>query len=146
MAVERSYTKFGAMLTELEIAAADRLADAEALLVAGRYATSIAMGIYSLEIYLKVGVCKRLDLPALPKAFEIHDLESLLVLTGLSVAFDSAPQPVRTNWEKIVIDSGEINALRYQPGSLRSQAQARAFLSQLRDPNDGVIPWFLTQF
>ena len=41
-------------------------------------------GIYASEIYLKVRACKKLDLDELPRAFELHDLDGLLVVSGLS--------------------------------------------------------------
>jgi hypothetical protein len=72
-----SFSTTGTLSTDLQIAAQDRLFDAEALFSAGRFASTIAMGVYSLEIHLKVLICKRLNLSALPKPFETHDLEGL---------------------------------------------------------------------
>jgi hypothetical protein len=74
MAGGSKLSTLGALVSDLQVAAADRLLDAEALLAAGRYAAAIAIGVYSLEIYLKVRICQTLNLPALPKLFEIHDL------------------------------------------------------------------------
>jgi hypothetical protein len=94
MAGGSKLSTLGAMLADLQQAAADRLQDADALFAAGRYASAIAMGVYSLEIHLKVRVCQRINLSALPKMFEIRDLEGLLVVTGLRAARDAAPPPV----------------------------------------------------
>jgi hypothetical protein len=135
----------GALLTDLQLAAADRLQDADALLAAGRYASAIAMGIYSLEIHLKVRICRKLNLTALPRLFEIHELEGLLVLTGLQTSRNVAPHPVQQNWGSIAVEAERINDLRYLPSATWSQSDAQTFLQKLRDPPDGVWPWLLAQ-
>jgi hypothetical protein len=145
MANGKSFAKLGAPLSELRAAAADRLQDAEALFLSARFASAIAMGVYSLEIHLKVRICQQLNLHALPSLFEIHDLEGLLVLCGLQSARNSASAAVRQNWDEIVDRASQINQLRYQPTSNWTQAQVRTFLEQLRDPPDGVLPWLLAQ-
>jgi len=40
--------------------------------------------LYALEICLKARICKKLDQPKLPTAFEIHDIDGLLLLAGLA--------------------------------------------------------------
>jgi hypothetical protein len=81
MANERLFAKLGAPVSELRAAAQDRLRDADVLFLAGRFASAIAMGVYSLEIHLKVRICERLNLEQLPSLVQIHDLVSLLVLS-----------------------------------------------------------------
>ena len=56
MAAGPKFSTLGADVADLQAAAADRLLDAEALFAAGRFASAIAMGLYSLEIQLKVWV------------------------------------------------------------------------------------------
>jgi hypothetical protein len=58
MARELRFSSLGAPQSDLQAAAAERLQDAELLFAAGRFPSAIAMGIYSLEIYLKVLICK----------------------------------------------------------------------------------------
>jgi hypothetical protein len=145
MANGRSFAKLGAPLSELQAAAADRLQDAEALFSPARFASAIAMGVYSLEIHLKVRICQKLDLHALPSLFETHDLEGLLVLCGLQTARNSASAVMRKNWDAIVDRSSQINQLRYQSSSHLTQSHVQTFLEQLRDPPDGVLPWLLAQ-
>jgi hypothetical protein len=135
----------GALLADLQQAAADRLQDADALFAAGRYASAIAMGVYSLEIHLKVRICQKLNLTALPRAFEIHELPGLLVLTGLQAARLAAPNPFQQNWQDIVLLAEDVNDLRYKPSAKWSQADAQTFLQKLRDPPDGVLPWLFAQ-
>ena len=92
------FAKLGSSVADLDTAWRDRLADAEALLAAGRNGWAIATGLYALEIRLKVLVCRRLDIDKLPKAFEVHDLSSLLLLAGLSQRILRKPaRTVKTN-------------------------------------------------
>jgi hypothetical protein len=145
MALGSKFSTPGARLADLQTAAIDRLTDAEVLFAAGRFASTIAMGAYSLEIRLKVRICTRLNLHALPKAFEIHDLEGLLVMCGLQAARDAAPAAVQQNWADIADQASLINEFRYLPASNWNQTHAAAFLQQLRDPPEGVLPWLLAQ-
>jgi len=135
----------GASVAELQVAAVDRLLDAEALFTVGRYASAIAMGVYALEIHLKVRICRRLYLTALPRAFEIHELQGLLILTGLLGARLAAPPQVQQNWEYLADEAERINDLRYAPSANWSQSGAQTFLQELRDPPNGVLPWLLAQ-
>ena len=145
MAAGSKFATLGASLTDLEASAAERLQDAEMLLAAGRFPSAIAMGVYSLEIHLKVLICKKLNLIGLPRAFEIHELESLLVLSGLQAARDSESPSIQFNWEEIVDQSLQINEMRYLSPANWNQREAEAFFQQLRDSPDGVLPWLLAQ-
>jgi hypothetical protein len=146
MAGEQKFTKLGATILDLEMAWQDRWTDAEALLTAGRFAGAIMDALYALEIRLKVLICKRLDLEALPKAFEIHDLDSLLLLAGLSRRLQRrSAVNVRNNWDHIMVRAQEINDIRYRPASNWSQRAAVLLFSQLRDLPDGVLPWLSKQ-
>ena len=60
-----------------------RLSDFRALWKTGRYHAAIYMSGYALEACLKCAICKNLKLDQLPKVFEYHDLESLLLFSGL---------------------------------------------------------------
>jgi hypothetical protein len=140
MAGGSKFATLGAPLADLDASASERLQDADMLFAAGRFGSAIAMGVYSLEIHLKVRICKKLNLTGLPKAFEIHELESLLVLSGLQAARDSAPPPLQFNWEEIADRSLQINDMRYLSLSNWNQSDALTFLQQLRDPPDGVLP------
>ena len=147
MARDRSYAKLGTDVADLDAAAGERLLDAEALFAGGRYASSVALGLYALEIALKAKTCRRLDLGGLPRPFEIHELDELLVLCGLSRRLDD-PQflKVKANWDSIVIGQApHVNDLRYLPGQHVTRVEAEDFLRQLRDPPDGVLPWLSTQ-
>jgi hypothetical protein len=145
MAGGPKYTSFGVSLADLRLAAQDRLADADALYAAARYASAIGMGIYALEIYLKTRICDRLRVNALPIPFQIHELDGLLLLSGLSSAKDAANPRVRYNWDSVADLAVKVNDLRYLPGQNWTQQQVQDFLQQLRDPPDGVLPWLSGQ-
>jgi len=140
------FTKLGDALVDLETAWQARLADAEALFAAGRNGGAIATGLYALEIRLKVAICKRLDLERLPKNFEIHDLQALLLLAGWSRRIDrKSARKVKAIWDAIVRQSEELNKLRYTGDKNWTHAQAATFLNQLKDPPNGVLPWLSAQ-
>jgi len=129
MAGERSFASLGAKVSELEVAWKDRLEDANHLRSAGRYLSAIAMGLYALEILLKVRICRRLDLKSLPKPFEIHELDGLLIVSGLSRKLVLKPaRQVRANWTKLKQTAKELNDLRYQPNTSKTQFEAEEFL------------------
>lgn len=142
MARDNAFTSLGSTRSELEQAWRDRLEDAEVLLAKGRYAASIASGIYALEIRLKVLICDRLELDSLPKLFETHHLRGLLYMAGLARRLESERESaVRRNWDGIVLVSDSLNDLRYKPNALWTEEQSSRFLDQLRTPPNGVIPW-----
>ena len=101
------------------------------------------MGVYSLEIHLKVLICRRLNITASPRAFEIHEIDGLLVLSGLKATRDSAPVVVRENWAEVEYQASSINEFRYLPDNSWNQNDAAVFLQRLRHPPDRVLPWLL---
>jgi hypothetical protein len=145
------FTVFGATLADIRAAYQDRLAEANELLLAGngRHGTAMALAIYAVEIYLKVRICERLDLDALPRAFQIHDLESLLVLSGLKRRMDAlGKHPVESNWDDLIsppLRLLHINDLRYRPNSIWTEADAVEVLTKIQDPVHGVLPWLSAQ-
>jgi hypothetical protein len=141
----RDYQSPGAILADLDRAALDRLADADAMFLSGRPAAAISMGVYGLEISLKARICRKLDLARLPRPFEIHDLEGLLTLSGLAARMKTAPSGVQLNWDVILLLASKINELRYSPDSNWTQRQAQDFLERLRNPPEGVLTWLTTQ-
>jgi hypothetical protein len=147
MAGEKKFAKLGAKLADLEEANSDRLKDAEALINGGCHASAIAMGLYALEITLKIAICRRLDIAALPVEFQVHDFEGLLVLSGLSNRLNAVDfAEIKKNWDFLVGEYGpaQVSNLRYARGSF-SDDQSKDVLRRLRDPVEGVLPWVLAQ-
>jgi hypothetical protein len=146
MAAKGEFTKLGAARADLEAAWQDRLAEAHALHTAGRHAWAIATALYALEIRLKVIICKRLDLDRLPRAFETHDLESLLLLAGLSRRIEKrSARKVKENWEKILPLAEVVNDIRYQPAAKWAPQEAADLFGRLNDPTAGVMSWLSKQ-
>jgi hypothetical protein len=143
------FTKLGAALLDLRNAYPDRLAEANLLLNSGHTGSAIALGLFALEIYLKMRICERLDLAELPKAFHIHALDGLLVLSGLKTRMDSlSTQPVKANWEYLTSPNlrvQHIGELRYKPNDSWSQAYADDILKKIQDPTEGVLTWLSAQ-
>jgi HEPN domain-containing protein len=148
MAGERSLTKLGDSASDLDQASKDRLEDAEQLLKTGRYAASMMHGLYALEIKLKVIICRRLDVANLPRVFETHDLEALMLHAGLAEKIRNVKRPrdVTQNWIDLKTVSADLERLRYIPDPVRwDRRAAELVLSQLRDPPHGVLLWLAKQ-
>jgi hypothetical protein len=141
------YAMPGGSAADLTAAAAERLLDARALLASNRFASAIVMALYALEISLKAKICSRLDLTHLPKPFEIHELDELLILTGLSRKLDD-PASIRVKSHRDAIVTGQakhVNDLRYLPSTHVTQPLALSMVQQLMDPVDGVLAWLASQ-
>lgn len=138
----QSFGTFGADAADLEQAYRDRLEDARALLAHGRHAAAVMFGTYSIEILLKRLICKTIHEPKLPTAFQVHDLEGLLVIAGprrrLNMRKNAA---VKTNWDSIAAVAEEAINYRYEPVQVVSAAGAEQFVQKLTDSADGIIPW-----
>jgi hypothetical protein len=147
MAGERSFASLGARSIDLDVAWNDRLEDAEHLFNAGRNPTAISMGLYALGILLKVRICRILHLDQLPRPFEIHDLEGLMMVSGLRHALiKKHALPVKKNWTKI-IKTFAVNhhEMRYLSNTVKSRQEAEEFFELLNHPTNGVIPWISRQ-
>lgn len=146
---DRSFNKLGAALADLDEASRDRLKDARVLAAAGHPASALVAAYYSVEIRLKALICTRLDLLNLPTAFQTHDLEGLLTLSGLSRRMESsAPPGVRFHWEELVRLFPKLDVIRYLPeGSAvllaigQSSRDASDLIASLDHPTDGVLTW-----
>jgi hypothetical protein len=148
MAVERSLTKLGASVSDLDQASRERLDDAEVLLRGGRYAAAIIHGLYALEIKLKVIICRRLDILNMPRVFETHDLEALMLHTGLDRKIRNVKRPkeVAQNWHELLDLADDLEGLRYRPDPVKwNRHKAELVLHQLRDPSHGVLLWLTKQ-
>jgi hypothetical protein len=145
----RSLTTLGNAVSDLEQTALDRLEDAEVLLRAGRYPSAIAFGLYALEIQFKVVICRRLDVASLPRVFETHELEALMLHSGLSnkVRRVKRPKALQKNWDELLQLSKtySIDQFRYRPDPAWDEQLAKRVLHQLRDPPNGLLLWLRKQ-
>lgn len=92
---------------ELKKIADERLKDAEALLLAGRYDGAIYLGGYVVELALKSRICRTLNWKGFPQtrsefqkylSFKTHDLDVLLSLAG---AEDSIKTGYFAEWSAV---------------------------------------------
>jgi hypothetical protein len=146
MAWEHALAKPGERRDDLISAAAERLIDARVLHDHGRFVAAIMMCVYCLEIALKVQICKRLDLEALPRAFQFHDVQGLLVSGGLSRAIEQAPN-ILNRLDKIQGEYGDLSRLRYGHDPKYDQSKSEELLDWLTDPDPslGVLAWLSGQ-
>ena len=71
--------------TSLHSLAEERLKDARALLDKERYDGAVYIGGYAVELVLKARICDTLNVDEYPvklPGFKIHDLDTLLLLSG----------------------------------------------------------------
>lgn len=148
MAGRDSLTKLNpdASVAVLGTAARERLLDAEVLLQAGRFASAIAFGLYALEIELKVVICRRLDLSALPIIIQTHDLSGLTLHSGLVTKIQRVKRPrdLSKNWNEL-LKLPSTDELRYDLDPSWDERKAERVLRLLRDAPNGVLPWLRRQ-
>ena len=129
-------------LVDLEAAWREREREAAAL-AAGYPATSLTLRLYALEIRIKTMICRRLAINYLPKHCKTHELEELMIFTGLIAELDDpANAGIRQNWDVLVhFAKTRLNNVRYLPGNALTAADLTRLLNALDDPSDGVWPW-----
>ena len=148
MAGPTQYSKPGTSVAHLELALEGRLSDAELLYNASHVTSAIVSFVYAVEIQLKILICRHLDLEKLPRAFEIHDLQELIVLTGLSrrVSLKGEDEsPIVESWSLLTKISNDITNMRYGPPDDQEMATATDVRSYVIHDQKGIIPWLLRQ-
>ena len=133
---------------DLRLLADARVADAEALLIAGRWAAAYYLAGYVVECALKACVSLRFREHEVPDKkmvddFYTHRLDILLGISGLKNVLDvriRADPPFRRNWDT-VRDWNE--ASRYNHST--TETEAREMLRAVTDPSFGVLTWLKTQ-
>jgi hypothetical protein len=129
-------------LVDLDAAWREREIEAAAL-AANFPTTSLALRVYALEIRIKVIICKRLAIDYLPKHCKTHELDELIIFTGLSSELDDpANAGIRQSWDVLVdFAKTRLNRIRYLPASALAPADLNRQLIALDDPRDGVWTW-----
>lgn len=130
-------------LSDLEAAWKEREAEASLLANAGHFGVALASRLYALEIRIKVRICKHLGLILLPKHCKTHDLDELVLFTGLwPVLDDPANTTLRQNWELLSNYSRQgLNQLRYKSNTQLDAAQRDRLFQALDDRPEGVWTW-----
>ncbi len=129
--------------SEFQALAIERLADAEALLTAGRYACAYYVSGYAIECAAKACIARRTnqdDFPPKDAArYYVHDIWNLLEI-GAGLRSDLKEQIGKdrnfARYWSIVKDWSE--ETRYQSNG---QQQAQDILKAIGDPDHGVLQW-----
>ena len=135
--------------SDLQILAEARVADAEALLQAGRWAAAYYLLGYAIECGLKACTTKQFREYTVPDKtivndFYTHRLDRLLNISGVKDALEkraAADPQFRTNWNS-VRDWNE--ASRYEHTT--TEVKARDMLIAVTDAASGVLTWLKTQW
>jgi hypothetical protein len=129
-------------LANLDEAWQEREKEAKAL-AASFPAASLALRFYALEIRIKTIICKRLGIDLLPRHCKTHELDELIIFTGLlGTLADPANDGIRQNWDILAKFARErLNQTRYLPGSTLKAADLDEQLNALDNPGDGVWTW-----
>jgi hypothetical protein len=129
---------------DLQQLADDRVADAKALLDAGRWSGAYYLSGYAIECALKASIAGQTNLHDFPDKAVVqksytHDLLDLLDLAGLKLQLKldttPAPNPLGINWQFV---KNWNEKTRYQQ---RTEAEARRLYEAVTNIPNGVLPW-----
>lgn len=130
--------------------AEDRIADAECLLLGGRWSGAYYLAGYAVECGLKACILAHVDAVGaifLDKKFSekcwTHDLDALLKLADLETALGfaiAANLALQNNWDTA---KEWDEAARYEE---RTEADARRLFDAITHPTDGVLTWIRTKW
>lgn len=129
---------------EFKQLAQERIADAEALLTAGRFSAAYYLAGYAVECALKAVIARRTvvdDFPVRDAAkLYTHNLKDLLLYAGLGTARGAITTPgvsvqCSVYWEVVQVWNEQS---RY---ATRTQEQAERLIEAINDPTDGVFVW-----
>jgi hypothetical protein len=128
---------------DLELAWQERQEEARELMTLGFDTTALSLRLYSLEIRIKVLICKQLKLSHLPKVCKTHDLSELIIFTGMWESLeDPSNAVVRQNWDLLVqFSKVRLNDQRYLPRATLDAKDLMKLSDALDNPQDGVIAW-----
>jgi hypothetical protein len=134
---------------DLQVLADARVADAQALLQAKRWAAAYYLLGYAVECALKACVARQFRQDEIPdktvvNSFYTHRLDQLLSISGAKAALESkaaADSTFQVNWNT-VRDWNE--SARYDHST--TEARAQDLMIAVTDPRSGVLPWLKTQW
>ena len=135
--------------TDLQLLADARVADAETLVQAGRWAAAYYLLGYAVECAIKASVARRFQQDEVPdKAvvdkFYTHRLDQLLSISGAKAGLEAkaaADSVFQVNWNTV---RDWTEAARYDHST--TENKARDMLVAVADPTSGVLPWLKTQW
>lgn len=129
-------------LNDLDAAWSER--ETEARSMAAHFpVASLVLRIYSLEIRIKTIICRTLTVDCLPKHCKTHELDELIIFTGLFAELnDPSNAGIRQSWD-ILADfaKNRLNKIRYLPASRMPSPDLAKCIDALDNPRDGVWTW-----
>lgn len=146
---------------EIKALAYARLEEAEILCNAGKYDGAFYLAGYSAELMLKAKICEhfRIDnlfdkqactiqgISDLRKVVETHDINLLLVFSGLEEKFREAKVrnvKLRKSYRFFTASTGDKTdwneQVRYLPINSKTENEVKEFISLLRD-EEGLLKW-----
>lgn len=99
---------------------------------------------YVVELALKARICRLLDVNEYPdggrlkQVYGVHDLDQLLLLSGLRRKLDPSYRLLFENWSIAVPWKPE---RRYAPAGTVTRQEAEEILNAVRDEKTGVLKW-----
>lgn len=129
---------------DLQKMAEERVADAAALLDAGRFQAAYYLCGYAVECALKACIAKEVrefDFPDRKVVNDsyVHDLEKLLNVSGLMPAYQEEAGRSDVFAENWTTATDWSEASRYN--SRITETKAKALFLAITDPINGVLPW-----
>ena len=123
-----------------------RFREARLLFEQGCYAGAVYLGGYSVECFLKAAICAALDWDGLRATFAVHDLDGLLLHSGLARRMESKSE-VKDSFaslKEIWIVHGK-RSVRYRKPTVFGRDDAQKFLDWVGGEEHGVVPWVKEQ-
>lgn len=138
-------SELGAELVDLRGAFESRFKDYECLRDAKQYAGAVIMGLFAVEILLKCLICKNIREEKLPRVFEEHDLQGLLIIAGLRCELENFPnKSLQLSWTVLQGWGEKSIRARYLPDVQAMDPLEWAFFSTaFEDQICGVVPWLM---
>lgn len=135
--------------TDLQLLADARVADAETLLQAKRWAAAYYLLGYAVECAIKACAARQFRQDEVPDKtvvnnFYTHRLDQLLSISGAKAALESntaADPAFQVNWNTV---RDWTEGARYDHST--TETKARDMLVAVADPKSGVLPWLKTQW
>ena len=127
-----------------------RLEDAQVLLDNNQYDGCCYIAGYCIELALKAVTCKLMERddffsiakPESVRAFKIHNLRELIILSGLWQKFEDLQTNdplIFDNWSVILNSIKWSEQLRYEIGF--TQPEAKLMVEAIAHPQNGVLKW-----